>query len=259
MVSLKEILRTTRKEIEKRKLNLPLEKLKARFKNPPPIRSLQKALVNSKGIALIGEVKKASPSAGLIRKEFFPENLAQCYEKNGAVAISVLTEEKFFKGNLSYLSKIREKVNVPILRKDFILDEYQIWESRCFGADVILLIVSILNNEEIKRFSRISQALQMEILLEIHSQEEWRRISGLPGKLIGINNRDLKNLEIDLHTTFKLVPLIPKDRIIISESGIKNREDVLDLEKAGIKGILVGETIMKSDDIAKKIRGLLGK
>jgi len=259
MFSLDEILNATRESVQKSKSSLPLDELKKKLKDASSPRSLKKAILDSKEIALIGEIKRASPSAGLIRKDFSLSTLAQCYAENGAVALSVLTEEKFFQGKLSYISEVRDKVALPVLRKDFIIDEYQVWQSRLYGADVILLIVSILKDNEIKGFLRIARGLQMDAIVEIHSEDEWERISNLPVELIGINNRDLKTLEIDLNTTFRLAPLITGDRIIISESGIKNRNDILSLEKMGVKAILVGEAVMKSEDVAGKIRTLLGR
>ncbi len=259
MFSLGEILKATRERIERAKLSLSPDELQKRCQNSPPVRSFQKALTTSPTIALIGEIKKASPSAGLIREDFSPLELAQCYLENGARALSVLTEEKFFQGKLDYLLKIRKKIELPLLRKDFIIDEYQVFESRLFGADAILLIVSILSDEKINRLFRLARESGMEAIVEIHSEEDWRRISSLPAKLIGINNRNLKTLTTDLSATFKLTPFIPKNQVVISESGIKTREDVLNLEKAGVKGILVGETIMGSRNAAQKIRYLLGK
>ena len=259
MFSLDEISKVTRERIERAKFRLPLDELRKRCKNSPSVRSFQKALITSPGIALVGEIKKASPSAGLIREDFSPVKLAQCYLENGARALSVLTEEKFFQGKLDYLLEIRAKIKLPLLRKDFIIDEYQIFESRLFGADAILLIVSILSDEKINNFFHLTRESGMEAILEIHNEEEWRRISSLPAKLIGINNRNLRSLTIDLATTIKLAPLIPKNQIVISESGIKTRKEVLNLEKSGVKGILVGEAVMGSRDAAQKIRYLLGK
>ncbi|MEA3368868.1 MAG: indole-3-glycerol phosphate synthase TrpC [Candidatus Ratteibacteria bacterium] len=259
MVSLDEILKVTHERVERAKSSLPPDELQKRCQNSPPVRSFQKALITSPTIALIGEIKKASPSAGLIREDFSPLKLAKIYLENGARALSVLTEEKFFQGKLDYLLKIRGKIELPLLRKDFIIDEYQVFESRFFGADAILLIVSVLSDEKINRLFRLARESGMEVIVEIHSEEDWRRISSLPAKLIGINNRNLKTLTTDLSTTFKLAPFISKNQVVISESGIKTREDVLNLEKAGVKGILVGETIMGSRDAAQKIRYLLGK
>jgi len=259
MFSLDKILKTTRKKVEEAKRRLPPDVLKKRLKDAAPIRSLQKALDFSSGLALIGEIKKASPSAGLIRKDFFPIELAKAYLEGGVTAISVLTEEEFFQGKLDYLLKIKKSVDLPLLRKDFIIDEYQILESRLFGADVVLLIASILNDEEINRFFHYSQKLGLEAIIEVHSEEEWERISSLPAKLIGVNNRNLKTLEVNLKVSLTLLPKITKGKTVISESGIKTREDVLNLERLGAKAILVGETIMGTEDIGKKIRNLLGK
>ena len=259
MSFLNEVLKFTQERVEKSRGCLPLDELRKRCRNSPPVRSFQKALIASPGIALIGEIKKASPSSGLIREDFSPVELAQCYLENGARALSVLTEEKFFQGKLDYLLEIRAKIKLPLLRKDFIIDEYQIFESRLFGADAILLIVSILSDEKINKLFHSTRELGMDAILEIHSEEEWRRISFLPAKLIGINNRNLRSLTIDLSTTIKLAPLIPKNQVLISESGIKTRKGVLNLEKAGVKGILVGEAVMGSRAPAQKIRYLLGK
>ncbi len=259
MVSLDEILKATQERVQRDKSSLPFSELRKKLKDIPPIRSFKKAILDSKDIALIGEIKKASPSAGLIRQDFSPLTIAQCYAENGARALSVLTEEKFFQGNLNYILEIKNKVNLPVLRKDFIVDEYQLWQSRLYGADVVLLIVSILKGDQIREFLKVAQELGMEVLVEIHNEAEWEIISTLPVELIGINNRNLKTLKTDLKTTFRLAPLIPGERIIISESGIKERRDILSLEKTGVKAVLVGEAVMKSEDMAGKIRSLLGR
>ncbi len=205
---------------------------------------------------LIAEVKKASPSKGLIVENFQPVEIAQNYEKARASAISVLTEEKYFLGNNLYLKEIYKNVNIPILRKDFVIDSYQIYHSKYLGASIILLIVAILDRNLLSQYLKIAQELGLDVIVEIHTEEELNLALEVGAKIIGINNRNLKTFKVDLITTEKLMKLIPKNKFVISESGIKTPEDIMFLKNLGVNGVLIGETLMKSSNIGETIEGL---
>ncbi|HHT9130844.1 MAG TPA: indole-3-glycerol phosphate synthase TrpC, partial [Candidatus Brocadiaceae bacterium] len=207
---------------------------------------------------IIAEIKKASPSLGVIRTDFNHVEIARLYESSGAAAISVLTDEKFFQGKLSYLTDVKKSVSLPILRKDFIIDPYQIYEARSAGADAILLIAALLSKEEIQRFLELARELGMDCLVEVHSELELEKVLQTSANIIGINNRDLATFKIDLETTLLLKPMIPSGKIVVSESGIKSREDIVKLIKKGVDAVLVGETLMKSTNISTKLHELLG-
>ena len=210
-------------------------------------------------IRLIAEVKRASPSAGLIWKDFNPVEIALTYADNGAAAISVLTETRYFLGTLDYLRDIRQALGdrrVPLLRKDFIFDPYQVHEARAYGADALLLIVAILTPEELKNLLTLSRQLGMECLVEVHDEDELKVALGCDVRIIGINNRDLRTFKTDLTTTKRLRPLIPKDRLVVSESGIKNHDDIARMRQWGVDAVLIGESLTASSDIATKMREL---
>lgn len=213
-------------------------------------------ILKSNDLTLIAEVKKSSPSQGIINENINPVEIALKYQACGAGAISVLTEEEFFMGNNEYLSDIRAKVDIPILRKDFIIDPYQIYHSRYLGASVILLIVAILDNDRLKEYLMIADSLGLDAIVEVHTEEELFRAIDIGARIIGINNRNLNTFEVDLKTTKRLMKLIPEDRLVISESGIKTAEDISYLKNLGIKGILIGETLMRSKDICIAIKEL---
>ena len=218
------------------------------------------ALKNSQrgDIALIAEVKKASPSAGIICKDFDPVKIAKEYEAAGASCLSVLTDEKFFQGSLDYLRQIRAAVKLPLLRKDFIIDERQILEAVEWGADALLLIVAILNDEQLQKFHSLATEAGLAVLVEVHDETELKRASKVSPALIGVNNRDLKTFKVDLAVTESLAKKIAAGRILVSESGIHNRADVERLKKCGAGAILVGESLMKNGDIQTKIGELIG-
>lgn len=236
-LSLEEILSTIGKEGKKKSF-----RLKKAFKE--------------KGFGIIAEVKKASPSLGVIKEDFRPLEIATSYMKAGALGISVLTEEKYFMGSNSYLRDISSKVDLPILRKDFIIDEYQIYHSRYLGASAILLIVAILSKEKLAKYIKIADSLGLDALVEVHTKEELEIALEIDSKIIGINNRDLKSFKVDINNTASLVKDIPKDKIIISESGIKRIEDIKLIKDLGCNGALIGEAFMTSSDVGKKIREL---
>ena len=256
---LQEIVSDTRLELENSRRHLPLKELeKMALEQPPPL-DLASALRGG-SIKLIAEIKEASPSRGIIRHDFDPLEIAQTYASNGAAAISVLTEPKYFKGNIDYITQIRDKLGdkrIPLLRKDFILDRYQIYQSRAYGADSLLLIVAILEPDELKELLSLSHKLGMKCLVEVHSEDELDTALGSDAGIIGINNRDLNTFEVDLATTERLRPLVPLDRMVVSESGIKNRHDMKKLKEWGVDAALIGEALMSSPDIAAKIRELL--
>lgn len=257
---LNKIVKQKNKEIKKAKNVLPLYAMQKKLKkqkNRRLIYGFKNALkLKNGGVGLIAEIKKASPSTGIINKDFNLEKIINTYKKAKVDAVSVLTDEKFFQGSLENLKIARKKIKVPILRKDFIIDPYQIFESRFYGADAILLIANILDNKTINNFIKISRSLNMDCLVEIHDQKELGRILKTNAEIIGINNRDLKTFKTDIKTSLSLAPKIPSSKIIVSESGIKNKKDAQKLKQAGVNAILVGTTIMKSKNILKTINNL---
>jgi len=218
------------------------------------------ALKNPRGdIALIAEIKKASPSAGIICKDFDPVKIAKEYEAAGASCLSVLTDEKFFQGSLDYLRQIRAAVKIPLLRKDFIIDERQILEAIEWGADAILLIVAILSDDQLRKFHTLAVEAGLAVLVEVHDEEELNRALKISPALLGVNNRNLKNFQVDLATTEKFATQIIKSgSLLVAESGIHSRADVERVQKCGAAAILVGESLVKQGDIGAKVRELLG-
>tara|TARA_B100000315_G_C14575013_1_gene587471 strand:- start:1425 stop:2213 length:789 start_codon:yes stop_codon:yes gene_type:complete len=256
---LNQIVANNRLELEARKQRSPLEELQKKALEQPVPLDLAKALRGER-IQLIAEIKKASPSKGIICSDFNPVKIARIYASNGASAISVLTEGKYFKGSLNHLQDIRKALGnkrPPLLRKDFICDPYQVYESRAYGADSLLLIMAILTPEKLKELLRISYKLGMNCLVEVHSRAELETALGSGARIIGLNNRDLKTFTVDLATTKCLRPLVPKDQIVVSESGISNRSDMEKLQRWGVDAVLIGESLMSAPDIATKMRGLL--
>ncbi len=245
-----------RKEVAESKRLVSIESLKERCKDVPEAVRSDAVLKRDNRIKFIAEVKKASPSAGIIREDFNYINIAREYEAGGASAISVLTDKEFFKGDIKYLSEIKETVSLPALRKDFIIDPYQIYEARAAGADLVLLIARILTKEEIDAFLALSHELGMECLVEVHDNDELEKVLETEAAIIGINNRNLDTFKTNLDTTLQLRHRIPEGKIVVSESGIKTRADVLALEEAGIDAVLIGETLMRSRDISQKIKEL---
>jgi len=246
-------------ELEARKHSFPLAELRRVALDQPPPLDFASAL-RGDHIQLIAEVKKASPSKGVIRPDFNPVEIAQTYASNGASAISVLTEAKYFQGSLDYLKDIRNALrnnSLPLLRKDFICDPYQVYESRAYGADSLLLIVAILTPERLEELLKLSHELGMSCLVEVHNETELETALENQASIIGINNRDLSTFTVDLATTERLRPLIPPDRIVVSESGIKNRSDMVRLRQWGVDAVLIGESLMSAPDVAAKMKELL--
>lgn len=256
---LEQIVKDNQLELEAQKHRVPLEKLKRVALAQPPTLDLASELGGDR-IKLIAEIKKASPSRGIIRHNFNPVELVQTYASNGASAISVLTEARYFKGSLSHLRDIRDALGnkkPPLLRKDFIYDPYQVYESRAYGADSLLLIVAMLTPEKLGELLMLSHELDMECLVEVHNEAELEIALGSGAQIIGLNNRDLKTFTIDLAVTQRLRPLIPEDRIVVSESGIKDRNDIEKLKKWAVDAVLVGESLMSAPDIVAKMKELL--
>jgi indole-3-glycerol phosphate synthase len=222
------------------------------------VRSQFKKNISRKGhVNLIAEVKKSSPSKGIIRQDFDPVRIALTYQAAGACAVSVLTDERFFDGTLEYLKGVKARVTIPVLRKDFIIDEYQIYESAVWGADAILLISRILTQEQLGRFYHVARELGMDVLVEVHNEEEMWKAVNSHASIIGINNRDLKTFNVDLLTTQRLIRHIPDNRTVVSESGISTYEDVMFLKSLGVNAVLIGEVFMCSDNIGQKVRELI--
>ena len=256
---LDQIVTDNRQELEARKRAVPLEELQGLVRVQSLPLNFASALRGER-IRLIAEVKKASPSKGIIRHDFHPVEIARIYASNGASAISVLTEGLYFQGSLNYLRKVRNILGdkrPPLLRKDFLHDPYQIYESRAYGADSLLLIVAILTPGKLTELIGLSHKLGMDCLVEVHNEDELEIALGSGAGIIGINNRDLKTFAVDIATTERLRRLIPPDRIVVSESGIKSRGDIEKLEGWDVDAVLVGETLMSAPDIGKKIKELL--
>jgi indole-3-glycerol phosphate synthase len=258
---LSEILATKRTEVTLRQRRVPIEKLQERLADAPPIRDFRAALTNAPGIALIAEVKKASPSKGVIRADFDPIAIARAYADNSAACLSVLTDEPYFQGKLEYLCAIREIVSVPLLRKDFMVDPWQIVESRLAGADAILLIVAALSPSDLRCLLKTAREYDLAALVEVHDREEMAEALDAGADLIGINNRDLHTFRTNLSVTLDLLSDLPPDpnRLIVSESGIFTRADVERLQAVGVHAVLVGEALMREADIGAKMRELLGR
>ena len=251
-------------EIEHRKSQNSIEQLKEQVRSMPKCRNFYKAVTkpNRRGLNVIAEVKKASPSAGLIRKDFDPVAIAQTYERCAADAISVLTDEKYFQGRLEYINQISQVVDLPVLRKDFIIDTWQVYESRAAGADAILLIAEALKPGELMDLMIAAAELTLTALVEVHQADTLlavRSLIGFPKKgysVLGINNRNLATMQVDLNTTSRLAELVDNKNELVAESGIKTRPDVEKLRAVGVRAVLVGEVLCQSADIEKKFNEL---
>ena len=258
---LKTIVARKREEVAAARSAMPLAALKRRVADlEEPPRGFTRALracVESGWTAVIAEVKKGSPSKGVIRADFDPVDIAETYARHGAACLSVLTDADFFLGHLRYLAQIREQVRLPLLRKDFLCDRYQLWEAREAGADAVLLIAAMLETAQLADLAGEAGEVGLDVLLEIHDERELEMALQVPVELVGINNRDLRSFRTDLAVTERLAPRIPADRLVVAESGIAGRADVLRLQAAGAKAFLVGESLMRSADIGAKLDELL--
>lgn len=253
---LDEIVAAKRQEVDKRRARISPEEFRARAENAPPPRDFRNALRLKEQIALVAEIKPASPSRGDIRTGIDPARLARIYDQNGAAAISVLTDRGFFKGDLNNLKAARVGALVPLLRKDFIIDEYQVYESRALQADAILLIVRILDDAQLRDYRLLAESLGMAALVEVHDEHEVERALASGATVIGINNRNLSDFSVDLASTERLIPLIPSRVVRVSESGILTRADVERVATAGADAVLVGEALMRAEDVGARVREL---
>ena len=256
---LDKIVENKKQEVKSRKAEESVVALKEKIDASDKPRDFVSGISKHGKMNLIAEIKKASPSAGVIKEDFSVEKIAEAYKIAKVDAISVLTDKKFFQGEIKYLNTAKNVANVPILRKDFIVDEYQIYESRAYKADAILLIVRILERSQLADYLAMAKEFGMTALVEVHSEKELEQALYCNAEIIGINNRDLNTLEIDIETSRRIKGEVPEDKIVVSESGIKTRNDVEKLYKYGIHAILVGETLMKSNNIEFAIQKLIGK
>lgn len=255
---LDQILARKRQEVIESQQRLSLSQVKELAEAQPDARDFTGTLERD-GMHVIAEVKKASPSAGIIRADFDPVTIATQYQNGGAAALSVLTDKDFFQGDPTYLTKAKNATKLPVLRKDFIIDEYQLWEARAIGADAVLLIAEALPDSSLRDLYELARSIGLHVLVELHDAEQLPRVLDSGASVIGINNRDLRTFQTDLMHTVRLMPEIPKDRIVISESGIRTHQDLLMLEQAGVSGVLVGESLMKQENPERALRILRGQ
>jgi len=256
---LQKIVEHKRQEIEAARIRRPLPELEAALSSAPPVRGFVDSLKKTTDMGLIAEVKKASPSAGIIRADFDPVAIAKTYEAHGANCLSVLTDEKYFQGSLDYLTAVRKAVRIPVMRKEFIIDPYQVVEARVAGADCILLIAECLDDCRMRELYFQASDLEMDVLIEIHDPENLDRVLKLDPPIIGVNNRNLRLMKTDLAHTLDLAHKIPSRTLLVSESGIKTHADVARLQNGGAKAILVGESLMRSPDIGRAVDELMGR
>jgi indole-3-glycerol phosphate synthase len=258
MTILEEILAHKREELALQKARLSRSELESRCRGLPPAREFEQALrpIGTARVKLIAEVKKASPSRGVLSDSFDPLSLARTYAANGAAALSILTDQHYFQGHLDLLEEARVTVDLPLLRKDFILDEYQLWESRAAGADAVLLIVAALEPAALRDLLHAAKGIGLGALVEVHSREELARALSLAAPAIGINNRDLRTFETRIETSLALLPMIPPGPVVVSESGFFTRRDVERVVAAGVHAVLVGEALVTAADVAAKVREL---
>ncbi len=255
---LNEIVARRKKQLAVSDFMVHLDRLMPMIESMPPVRSLKTSLTRNKGVSLIAEVKRRSPSKGVLNRNLDAVVTARTYQVSGAAGISVLTEPEFFHGNNDDLLDARWATNLPVLRKDFIVDTGQVYESRLIGADAILLIVAILSRDELTTLYSLARQLGMEVLLEVHNEQELTAALKLTPDIIGINNRDLNTFDVDLRTTERLAPMLPDTTTCVSESGIHSRDDVLRLQAAGVDAVLVGEELVCSADPGRRLKELLG-
>jgi len=258
---LKKICHRKVEEVYARAERVPLAELKARMADAPPLRGFAAALESrlaGGSPAVIAEIKRASPSKGVLREDFRPAEIAASYARGGAACLSVLTDQDFFQGCDAFLQEARAACPLPVIRKDFIIDPYQVFEARAIGADCILLIVACLDDGALRDLSGLAEDLGMDVLVEVHDAAELARALAVPGRLVGINNRNLRTFEVSLETTLGLLGSVPKDRLLVTESGILGRGDVALLRARGVNAFLVGEAFMRAPDPGAELRRLFG-
>lgn len=254
---LERILSAKKKEVARKKLQFPLEMLRSQLNKVELPRDFRSSISNKGKINIIAEIKRRSPSAGILRRDLDPVQLAKLYEENGASAISVLIDRDFFGGSLEDLMNVKKSTSLPLLAKEFILDEYQIFEARVWGADAILLIARILKKEKLLQLYQVAHSLNLSCIAEIHSPQEIQKLNHLPSSIIvGINNRNLRNFQVDLTITEQVLSLLPQGRLVISESGIKSERDIRALRKIGVSAFLIGESILRSENSAHILKKL---
>lgn len=256
---LDEIMEHKRTEIEAARHRVPDTELETRLADAPPVQSFVASLRQGRPLGLIAEVKRASPSAGLIREDFDPVTIARTYAQHGADCLSVLTDEKYFQGSLDYLVSVVQAVSIPVMRKEFILDRYQLLEARVSGADCVLLIAECLDHCRLRELYFAASELGLEALIELYEPDNLDRVLDLDPPMLGINNRNLKTFVTDLSHTTRLLSQIPDDVLVISESGIRTHGDVEQLAASGVRGILVGESLMRQPDIGAAVDALMGR
>jgi indole-3-glycerol phosphate synthase len=255
---LKDIIARKKERIAQAKARVSLDTIKGAIGTLPVPLSLSNAISRPRQLSLIAEIKKASPSRGLIRSDFDIRRIAQTYKEAGVQAVSVITEEDFFQGNPAFIAQAKAVIDVPVLRKDFIIDPYQVYESRLFLADALLLIAAALTMDQLEELLALASSLGMECLVEVHTEKELKKVLKAKPLLLGINNRDLHTLAVDLKTTEKLFPLVPKDKTVVVESGLAARADVLFLKVLGVSAVLIGHAFLESADIRRKIDEVMG-
>jgi len=255
---LDKIIATKKKEVALLKSVRPVPELELMARDLPPARDFKGALTG-RDCSIIAEIKRRSPSKGRLRKDFDPEEIARTYEAGGAAAISILTDRNYFEGDGAYLAVVKKVAGIPILRKDFIIDPCQVYETKILGGDALLLIAGLFDEKELREFINLSHSLGLSALVEVHTGDEAARAVAAGAGIIGINNRDLKTFRIDLRTSIELAALIPSGRIVVSESGIEKRDDIERLIEAGIRSFLVGEALMRAGDMGEKLRELMGQ
>ena len=260
--ALRRIIARKHEEIAERRASTSLADLEAAIAGQDPVRGFAEAMigrVRDGGSAVIAEVKKASPSKGVIREDFAPAQIAGQYEAGGATCLSVLTDRDFFQGSEAYLQLARDACTLPVLRKDFTVDAWQVAEARAIGADAILLIVAALGDAQLRELTAAAASYELDVLVEVHDADELERALDLPSPLLGINNRDLRDFTTSLDTTLNLLPRVPAEKLVITESAIHTSEDVARMRAAGVEAFLVGEAFMRADDPGAALRGLFGR
>ena len=252
------IVARTRQHLTAEQARRPLDEVQEAARSAPAPRRFAAALARAGRVNVIAEHKRRSPSRGAIREDLAPADVARGYEAAGAAALSVLTDEPFFGGRLEHLVEARAATRLPVLRKDFVVDPWQMWEARAAGADATLLIVAALDDDQLRQLLALATEVGLDALVEVHDRGELDRALGAGARIVGVNNRNLKTMEVDTATTLELKEFIPPGKIVVSESGHRTRADLVRLEEAGIEAVLIGEAIMRADDIGSKVRELLG-